>query len=88
MYHYKTNANPLIADHNQICVLLENASRYTTKYETANENLIQDYLNEIVQALFDTHFKHNNIDEKYSKIMKMFQQSFANAENFDEDMEE
>jgi len=88
LHHYYNNINALITDHNHICVLLETASRYEMQYAIdQTEHLVQDFLNEIVLALFDTHFKQNNVDEKYSKIMKMFQQSFANAESFYEDDE-
>ena len=87
LHHYKTNINAMITDHKHICVLLETASRYTTDFESVNENLVQDYLNEIVLALFDTHFKDSNVYERYFNIKKMFEKSYANARDFYEDDE-
>ena len=85
--HYKNNANPLITDHNHICVLLETTSRYKMEYAPASINLIQDYLNEIVLALFDTHFRDKEYPERRLRIMHMFDVSFANAVDFYEEDE-
>ena len=90
LHHYKTTYDALITDHNNICVLLEKASRYELKSASkhSSPNLVQDFLDEIVLALFDTHFKDSNVYERHFKIIKMFEKSYSNARNFYEDESE
>ena len=90
LHHYKTTYDALITDHNNICVLLEKASRYELKSASkhSSSNLVQDFLDEIVLALFDTHFKDDNYAERRNKIMLMFEKSYANAIEFYEDESE
>lgn len=81
LYDYFTTLESLDTSVNKICVLLETAVR------DVDDTQVQDILNEIVLALFDTHFKNSNYAERREKIMLMFEKSFANAIDFYEDDE-